>query len=44
MKPTFEYYWVKNSIEYQVGEVIGDFYRSENLAMVAKFCGIKILN
>lgn len=39
-----EYYWVKNSLYFQVGEIIGDFYRQEDLASVAGFCGIEILD
>lgn len=38
-----EYYWVKNSLYYQVGEIVGDLYREIDLAGVAKFCGIEIL-
>lgn len=38
----FEYFWNKNSIEYKLGEVIGDFYRGKNLKETAKFCDIKI--
>lgn len=43
-KPIFEYYWVKNSLEYQVGEIIGEFYYQNNLDEVATFCKIKIVN
>jgi hypothetical protein len=39
----FEYYWVKSSVEYLVGEVIGEFYRQNNMQEVAKICKIKIL-
>jgi hypothetical protein len=38
-----DYYWVKNSIEYQVGIIIGDYYRKDNLQEVARDCGIKVL-
>ncbi|MCB9815839.1 hypothetical protein H6786_00450 [Candidatus Nomurabacteria bacterium] len=38
----FEYIWNRNSIEYKIGTVIGDFYRYENLEEVARFCGIVI--
>lgn len=41
---SIEYYWVKNSLYYQVGEIIGDFYRQDDLASVAEFCGIEILD
>lgn len=43
-KPTFEYYWIKNSIEYQLGEIIGEYYRQDSIEEVAKFCEIRILN
>lgn len=39
----FEYYWEKESIEYNTGEIIGRFYHYTNLEEVAKFCGIKII-
>lgn len=39
-----EFYWVKDSIEYHVGEIIGTFYRFNNLEQVADFCKVKIVN
>lgn len=39
----FEYYWINNSIEYNLGEVIGSFYDEKDLEQTAKFCGIKVL-
>ena len=38
----FEYIWNRGSVEYKIAEVIGRFYRYENLEEVARFCGITI--
>ena len=38
----FGYFWIRDSIEYKLGEVVGDFYRGESLEDVAHFCNIEI--
>ena len=34
------YYWQKDSLDYKVCNIIGDFYREKNLEGVGKFCGV----
>lgn len=43
-RPEYEYSWDIHSTEYKVGQIIGSFYREENLEQVARFCGIRLLD
>jgi hypothetical protein len=36
------YYWDKDSLEYKVCKIIGEYYREKNLDEVGNFCGVLI--
>ena len=36
------FYWDKDSIEYKVCSIVGEFYRGDNLEDVGKMCGVLI--